>query len=196
MGKIESALTENDEWGTPSYLLDQIVRVLGPIGLDPCSHPDAAVPCTTAILLPGYAPRTTNPYATRTVYADGLEIVWRGHGLVYLNPPYSEPHLKLFLEKCVTDGDEAVALVPVRTGNVYWPKAAGKADVEVRLPRVTFRGKPLPPGKKHPHAPFHSMLLYFGDRVEVALGLGVLGEVRVHPRHSLFRPSPGWRLRP
>lgn len=172
----------NDEVMTPAFITDAIVRVLGPIGLDPCSHPKSIVPSTTAVLLPKYAPATVQN-AQRTVYCDGLEIVWRGHGLLFLNPPYSAPGLELFLEKTWTEaqqGLEAVVLLPVRTGNVYWPKAAGKADLEVRLMRVKHHGDKT-------HAPFAQWLLYYGSRWREAMGLGVLGDVRVHPRHTYIR---------
>lgn len=173
---------KNDEVMTPSFLLDAIVRVLGPIGLDPCSHPRSIVPSTTAIMLPKYAPAVAQ-FAQRTVYADGLQVVWRGHGLLYGNFAYSAPVFEQFLTKTVEEaklGLEAVLLVPVRTGNVYWRKTAGLADLEVRLGRVKHHGDET-------HAPFHSWLLYFGDRIEQAMELGTLGDVRIHPRHTTLR---------
>jgi hypothetical protein len=184
MGKQENELTVNDTWGTPKYVLDAIVRVLGPIGLDPCSHPDAVVPCTHAIMLPGY--ERASPYAGQTWRGDGLTTEWDGYGLVYVNPPYSE--LDPWCQKAAREGDEVVMLVPCRTGNVYWPSGAGQADVEVRLPRVTHRGSKA-------HAPWHSWLLYYGKRVELALSLVELGEVRVHPRHLDLSPDPAKRWR-
>ncbi len=193
MGKAEHIVrsakgdgASNDEVMTPPYLLEMIERMLGPIGLDPCSHPKSVVRSTTAIMLPKYAPAAAQ-FARRTVYADGLQVVWRGHGLTYVNSPYSSPLMERFLTKALTDGDENVLLVPSRTGNVYWPKTAGLADVEVRLPRVKHLGEKT-------HAPFAQWLLYFGDRVEEAMGLGVLGDVRVHPRHLRYAKSPPWRL--
>lgn len=185
MGKAENHVRSakgegatNDEVFTPEYILDIIVRTFGPIGLDPCSHPESIVPSTTAIMLPKYYPSVA-PRALRTYFGDGLQVQWRGHGLMFGNFPYSSPWFERFLSKVFIDRDydETVLLVPWRTGNVYWPKTAGKADVEVRLPRVKHH-------KAKTHAPFHSGLLYAGPRVELALGLGVLGDVRVHPRHT------------
>ena len=188
MGKKENEIGGDDTVGTPKYILDAIVATLGPIGLDPTSHPDSIVPSDTAILLPRYAPARVAT-AEHTVYADGLDVDWSLCGLTYLNPPYSDGKvggLKAFIERAWElrrrFDHETVMLVPVRTGNVYWQQAAGKADLEVRLPRVTHRGSTT-------HAPFHQWLLYFGPRVELALGLGVLGDVRVHPRHTVFRPT-------
>lgn len=168
----------NDEVFTPEYILSVVEQVLGPIGIDPCSHPKSIVRSTTAVMLPKYAPQVA-PFAQRTVFADGLRVQWRGHGLCWMNSPYSAPWLELFLTKMFVDRDrdEGAVLLPVRTGNVYWAKTAGLADVEIRLGRVKHHGEKT-------HSPFHSWLLYSGDRVEQAMGLGVLGDVRVHPRHT------------
>lgn len=185
VGKKENELTINDTWGTPKYLLEAIVSTLGPIGLDPCSHPDAIVPCKQAVMLPEY-PRAS-PCAERTRRGDGLLFPWDGHGLVYVNPPYSK--LGEWCEKATREGDEVVLLVPVRTGNVFWTKSAAFADVEVRLPRVTFH-------RSETHAPFHSWLLYYGARVEEAvLGFSEIGDARVHPRHVVLKDNPKQRWR-
>jgi len=185
MGKKENEFSRDDTVGTPTYILSAIVEVLGPIALDPCSHPAAVVPCEVAILLPEYAPARSS-FARETRYGDGLAFQWDGRGLVYVNPPYSD--LGPWCEKAARDGDEVVLLVPSRTGNVYWPETAGLADVEVRLPRVTHHGSKV-------HAPWHSWLLYYGPRVETALGLCQLGEVRVHPRHVTLNADPSERWR-
>lgn len=183
MGIPESALSTNDVYGTPKYILDPIVRCFGRIGLDPASHPISVVESDTAVLLPEYNPATVRG-AIRTFYGNGLHIDWRGHGLVFCNPPYSSVPgggLKDFIQRAWDlqrdHGVETVMLVPVRTGNVFWPLAAGKADVEVRLGRVTHVGQKT-------HAPFHSWLIYYGTRIEASFGLQVLGDVRVHPRHT------------
>lgn len=125
--------------------------------------------------------------AKHTEYGDGLAFCWNGLGLIYSNGPYSI--LEEWTDKAAREGDENVLLVPVRTGNVSWPKTAGLADVECRLGRVTHRGSKT-------HAPFHQWLLYYGARVEEAvLGLSVLGDVRVHPRHMNLRANPETRWR-
>lgn len=187
MGKKENEFSPDDTVGTPEYIVEAIVRVLGPIGLDPCSHPLSIVSSKTAVLLPAYAP--TRPVnAVNVFYGDGLATDWSGHGLVYVNPPYSD--LAPWFDRAARCGDEVLMLVPARTGNVFWPKAAGRADLEVRLGRVTHRGEKT-------HAPFHQWLLYYGARVETAMGLGMLGDVRVHPRHTRFAGDPveRWRAR-
>ncbi len=61
-----------DERFTPTDLLARIKAVIGPIGLDPCGHPDSAVVAETVY------------YAED----DGLAQEWRAP-TVYVNPPYS-----------------------------------------------------------------------------------------------------------
>ncbi len=227
MGKSEHLLTVDDTHGTPEEILSVITKTFGPIGFDPCSHPNAIVPCELAIMLPcislvrckfcGWStsvmhmPGATgiekcgqkgcdsaefllttstpppSPTAKHTEYGDGLSFCWDGLGLGYQNPPYSD--LEAWCEKAAREGDENVMLVPVRTGNVFWPKGAGLADVECRLRRVTHRGSKT-------HAPFAQWLLVYTKRVELAvLGLSELGDVRVHPRHMTLRPDPATRWR-
>lgn len=62
----------NNRWCTPSEALAP-VKAYGPIGLDPCTEAD-------------------NPAGAATFFTeddDGLVQDWRGHGLVFVNPPYS-----------------------------------------------------------------------------------------------------------
>jgi hypothetical protein len=180
VGKSENLLTTDDTWGTPEYIYEPLVKGLGPIGLDPCAHPDSRVPCGTAILLEGYRPRTA-PAATRTIYGDGLVLPWAGYGFTYVNSPYS--NLDEWGAKMCEDGDEVVSLAPWRTGNVFWAPTFGTASVECRLLRVTHRGATA-------HAPFHQGLFYWGDRpklaAEVFASIGGPESVRLHPR--LTRP--------
>jgi hypothetical protein len=184
MGKAENIVRTDgktrNEVMTPSAILEPVMRLLGPIGLDPCSNPNSIVVSNTAVMLPEYAPAVAQ-FAQRTVYADGLQIVWRGHGLVFVNPPYSDPLMEYFLAKAIREflgtGEEIVFLVPHRTANRYWPKTAGLFDLKIELyDRVQHHGE------KH-RSPFHQVLLYAGPRLERALGLAILGNAVVHPRH-------------
>lgn len=187
MGKSENVVrTEgktHNEVMTPLSILEPVMRVLGPIGLDPCSNPKSIVTSDTAIMLPEYAPEVAQ-FALRTVYADGLQIVWCGHGLTWLNPPYSDPLMGLFLAKARDEaarGGEVVALVPHRTANRYWPRTAGAADLKIELyDRVQHHGAKW-------RSPFHQVLLYFGARTELALALATLGNAVIHPRHTTMR---------
>lgn len=181
MGKNETSYeVTHDTVMTPRYLLEPIIAGLGPIGLDPCSNPNSVVQSALAILLHSYHPQKV-PGAARTIYGNGLKHRWDGHGLVWCNPPYSD--LAPWGEKMRDEGDELAALLPLRTGNVFWGPTFGTAAVECRLLRVTHEGEKT-------HAPFHQGLLYWGDRArlaaEVLESIGGPGSVRLHPR--LTRP--------
>ena len=65
-------VASNNIWITPQDELD-LVRRYGPIGLDPCTEP-------------------SNPVGAASFFTeedDGLVQDWRGHGLTFVNPPYS-----------------------------------------------------------------------------------------------------------
>lgn len=102
MGKSENTFSERDSVGTPPRVFNEIIRILGPIGLDPCSHPGSLVPARVRYYLEQYAPvgmpqgvpvqmhvRGAVP-AHVAVVGSGLVLPWGpGLGLVYVNPPYS-----------------------------------------------------------------------------------------------------------
>jgi hypothetical protein len=215
MGKAENQLGVDDTWGTSAELLEGIAP-LGPIGLDPCSHPKSLVRSREAILLPTYlyarddasklrvplmrladevAPRPQ--HAERVIYGDGLRERWDGRGLLYINEPFSE--LGLWLDKAAREGDQVCMLAPIRSGNKEWAPA-NTADVRCDLPRQTFNGADV-------HAPFHLCLLWWGP---VDLGYDVfskLGHTTRHERHTQSRqrliarghalvgePAPRFRL--
>lgn len=198
MGKNENKLGTDDTWPT-SYELLEGISGLGPIGLDPCSHPRSVVRSREAILLPSWKyardadggfshplreltpelrPRPIN--AETVIYGDGLKERWDGRGLVFSNPPYSE--LGLWLAKAAREGDSTLVLAPIRSGNKEWAPA-NTADVRCDLPRQTFLGADV-------HAPFHLCLLWWGD---VQLGYDVLsklGHTTRHERHT--QPRQRW----
>lgn len=103
MGRSENTFSERDSVGTPPEVYEPIVHMLGPIGLDPCSHPGSQVPAKVRYYLPEYAPPGM-PHGTPVampahgkvpahlaVVGDGLVLPWGpGLGLVYVNPPYSK----------------------------------------------------------------------------------------------------------
>lgn len=99
MGKGENTFSERDRVGTPPRVFDAIRHILGPIGLDPCSHPGSQVPAKVRYYLPEYAPPGMPQVFPMPAYGltpahvavigDGLVLPWRGFGLVYVNPPYS-----------------------------------------------------------------------------------------------------------
>lgn len=196
MGKAENQLGVDDTWGTSAELLEGIAP-LGPIGLDPCSHPKSLVRSREAILLPTYrfardeqgalrsplvrleeqdAPRPR--YAERVIWGDGLRERWDGRGLLYINEPFSE--LGLWLDKAAREGDSVIMLAPIRSGNKEWAPA-NTADVRCDLPRQTFNGADV-------HAPFHLCLLWWGCPILGFSVLDTLGHATLHTRHA----TPIW----
>lgn len=102
MGRAENTFSTRDSVGTPQEIIEPIVEILGPIGLDPCSHPGSIVPAAVRFYLPEYAPpgmphgepvpmpASGAAPAHVAIVGDGLVLPWGpGLGLVYVNPPYS-----------------------------------------------------------------------------------------------------------
>jgi hypothetical protein len=84
---------------TPAYVLEPIRKLLGGIGLDPCTEPD-------------------NPTRARKFYcppADGCELPWNAPS-VFCNPPYGEVRRR-WVERCVREGRsrKVVLLIPAHT---------------------------------------------------------------------------------
>src|SRR5688572_13348881 len=113
-----------DRWGTPPEVLE-LVRAIGPIVLDPCSDPDDVVGAACRIVAPVHVKgRHTSELdflsAPGIEIADGLAINWNGlgdDGLVYVNPPYSDPAPWVY--KALTEADRAVLLLPLNP-DVAW----------------------------------------------------------------------------
>lgn len=72
----------SDDWSTPQYIVDRWAAAVGPFDLDPCCRPETAK-----------APKFY------TIEDDGLVQLW--FGLVWVNPPYSQP--KRWVEKAVAE---------------------------------------------------------------------------------------------
>jgi hypothetical protein len=66
----------SDDWCTPQPVID-CLSAMGGVGLDPCSNKWSRVPAR-------------HKYDIR-LGQDGLVLPWEGFGLVYCNPPYSDP---------------------------------------------------------------------------------------------------------
>ena len=70
-----------NEWYTPSYIIDAAKEVMGSIDCDPASS--------------DIANKTVQADTYYTIEDNGLLQVW--HGNVWLNPPYSQPHIAQFV---------------------------------------------------------------------------------------------------
>ncbi len=158
-------------FNTPPDLLAQI-RKLSPqgfIGLDPCGNESSQVEATTEWWGPGVRNRHHR--------GNGLVESWRGHGLVFMNPPHSmspnniEPWMEkayvefcdwtMMTEKC-SDPDQFVGLIPAKTDTAWFHQFVTEFPVRCFLkgrPKFWLDGQPMPgPGK------FASMLIYAGNQ--------------------------------
>ena len=151
------------DFNTPPEILS-LVRLLGPtpepiqIGLDPCSNTHSLV----------------NAKTSYTEKENGLIQNWRGHGLVFVNPPHSmSPYnIEPWMEKAykefgwsIYDDDALVMLVPAKTDTAWFHDyvvAMGGMKCFLRgRPKYWLNGSPTPgPGK------FASMILYKGAYLE------------------------------
>jgi hypothetical protein len=194
MGRSEHTLSKQDTCCTPPEIWQPIVNALGPIMLDPCSHPVSSVPAATRVLLPELywtdpekAPPQFQDCGDHDVmWANGLQISWKGCGLVWFQPPYSELPDKNWIVKARDDTDEVAGLLPVRTATQWWQKQLVYYDaitfLEQRVSHEnTFNKKGEPTDDP---APFGQALVYCGPRVALwvaeigKLGWTVLGVPR------------------
>lgn len=98
----------SDERGTPSYIIEAAREVMGTIDLDPAS-------CATA----NEVVRAARYY---TKEQDGLTQPWFGN--VWLNPPFSNPLCRLFMERLPEEYHagritQAVAIVNASSGRWF-----------------------------------------------------------------------------
>lgn len=148
------------DFNTPPEFLT-LVRQLDPrgIGLDPCSNETSLV----------------QALRTYTREDNGLTQSWRGHGLVFMNPPHSQPpnNIEPWMAKAFTEFsptlrsatfDQLVALVPAKTDTGWFHNHAICADRACFLRgRLQFWQGGQPTGG---HGKFANLVLYFGTRVE------------------------------
>ena len=101
--------TGENEWYTPDEYLEAARRVLGGIDLDPASSE--------------IANQRVKAKRFFTIDDDGLARDWAGK--VWMNPPYSQPHIRLFAEKLVDEFQagrvsEAIALTHNYTDTAWF----------------------------------------------------------------------------
>jgi ParB family chromosome partitioning protein len=109
--------TGQNEWYTPSPIIDMARKVLGVIDLDPASSARAQA----------------NVQALQhfTQEDDGLMRMW--HGNVWLNPPYAQPYIeqfadKMLLEVAVERVTSAIMLTHNYTDTAWFQKLAASSD--------------------------------------------------------------------
>lgn len=135
---------------TPASILDR-VRLLGPIGLDPCTFHD----------------NPTGAAAFFTKEDDGLSRLWWGlFGLVFVNEPYSREESPLWSAKVVEQaaaGAEIVRLTKL-SGSGWAHDSVWNAAQAVCI----LRGRPRHPvpgeDKAAGTGKFDSVVAYYGDR--------------------------------
>lgn len=195
MGRVESSFQLRDTVGTPKEVFEPIVACLGPIGLDPASHPGSLVPAAVRYYLPEHVPAGTPASvplrverhgevpAHMAIVGDGLRLPWGpGLGLVYVNPPYSQlvehPWLLRGLPGPAVLGEQAKgarkrsAAEPGQPDEVLWllpVRTAGswwQRDLLAVANVITFlRFRVRHTGEANP-SPFHQALAYRGPRAE------------------------------
>lgn len=136
------------EWYTPPVFIEAAVAALGGIDLDPAS-------CEIAN-------RTVGAVRYFTKEDDGLSQPWQGR--VWLNPPYSQPWVRRFIEAAVDRyerGEIAAAIVLVNNGTeTRWGQRLLLASAAVCFP--TGRIRFLDPDG-NPGAPLQGqMVAYLG----------------------------------
>lgn len=92
---------------TPTYVLEPIRKLLGGIGLDPCTEPD-------------------NPTRADAFYAlplDGCLLPWDA-STVFCNPPYGEVRVR-WVKRCMIEGRarKVVLLIPSHTETQIFQRA-------------------------------------------------------------------------
>lgn len=131
------------DWRTPANVLE-LVRQVGPIGLDPCSGPGSIVGAKTEWSLENGD--------------DGLANSWAGHGLVYVNCPYGREIVQ-WVDKCDREGSgidcEIIALLPARTDAKWFQRLWYAQALCFWKGRIRFLGAPA-------SAPFPSVIAYWG----------------------------------
>lgn len=141
-----------DDWQTPSVVLE-LVRRVGPIGLDPCTSADNPVGARFHLDADAFSAD------------DWIDLLEPGE-LAYCNPPYSQmestrarPGWASFVPYQAAEGAEVISLVAARPDTrwfdrLVWQTAQAACFWKGRL---TFVGAPS-------CAPFPSAVVYHGPR--------------------------------
>jgi len=114
--QFRTSFTGNNEWYTPQKYIDAARSVMGNIDLDPATSESAQ--------------KRINADRYFTEDCDGLERKW--YGRVWLNPPYSQPLIYLFIDKLVSQIEsdsirECILLTHNYTDTAWFHLAESKA---------------------------------------------------------------------
>ncbi len=147
MSNLEPLMSsERMTWNTPLPVLER-VRLVAPIGLDPCGNADSIVGADREYRLDRGE--------------DGLALPWNPpSGCVYVNSEYGR-NIGPWQERCVSQsvehGVEIMTLVPARTDARWFDSIWCAAAICFWRGRLRFLGAPS-------SAPFPSVVAYFGSR--------------------------------
>lgn len=144
--------TGENEWYTPGQYLNTARDFMGGFDIDPASSE--------------LANKTVKANKFFDIEANGLNQKWLGK--IWMNPPYSQPDIRLFIEKLVDEFNngnvtEAIALTHNYTDTAWFHTAINTASaVCFTRGRIGFIN---PEGKKA--APTQGQaFIYFGDRAQ------------------------------
>lgn len=142
--------TGENEWYTPAEYIEAAREVLDVINLDPATSETAN--------------RTVRAEQIFTRDDDSLSREWSGN--IWMNPPYSQPHIQQFVEKLVEEyrsgrAKQAIALTHNYTDTAWFHHAATHCDaICFTRGRIAFVG---PGGEKA--APTQGQaFFYFGEK--------------------------------
>ena len=157
--------TGENEWYTPSNLIECARSFLGTIDLDPASS-----------ALANETVRATTWYG---VERDGLAQPW--HGSVWMNPPYARGLIERFVERLMEShlvGDVPQALILVNNAtDTRWFHYLQSAPHRHTL-ALSYRVKFVSPEGRDPNAMQGQVLVYLGSRrAEFALAFASHGVV-------------------
>lgn len=175
-------------WSTPESELVLVRRVdagargvaEGVIGLDPCCNP--------------FAVKTVQPRLACMLERgeNGLAKSWRGHGMVWANPPYGVGEVDLFTAKAGREfggelraplgDDQALLVVPANCETRWYHRdLAGQADATcLREGRIAFLDPET--GLPSKESTVRNLFAYFGDRPDVFFNVYQnQGDVRLTP---------------
>ena len=142
-----NSVVSSDEWYTPRWLVEE----LGPFDLDPCSPIDRPY---------DIAPLSYNKED------DGLSKSWPENAVVFMNPPYSRPLLRQFVERLAEHGN-GIALLKNQVDNLLFQEVVFQKAISMLFMR--HRVKFIRPDGKTGEPFFGSVLVAFGKKCDYRL---------------------------